>query len=267
MERLVSLERGAVRVVDEGAGAPILLVHGFPLDHTMWRAQIAALRTTHRVLAIDLRGFGIPALNAEVGEVVTMEQFADDCAEALDALDVREPVVFGGLSMGGYVAWQFWARHAARLAGLILCDTRAAADTADAARGRRDMADRVLREGPQFLVELMAERLFARATRANRPECVTELRRVMGATAPRSIAAALRGMAERLDMTKRLGEIQIPTLVVCGESDVISTATEMRGISQAIPGARYVEVPDAGHMAPLEQPEFVNQAIAEFLAR
>jgi pimeloyl-ACP methyl ester carboxylesterase len=215
------------------------------------------------VIAPDLRGLGrSPAADGKV----TMEQFADDLAALLDGLGIAEPVVFCGLSMGGYIALQFWHKHRARLRGLVLCDTRAAADTPAAAAARLTLADRVLLEGPEPLVEIMLPRLFGAATCRQRPDVVEELQSVMMGTDPRGIAAAARGMAERPDMTGLLGQIACPTLVVVGQHDAISPPAEMRGMAEAIPGAKFVEIPDVGHMSPLENPTAVNAALAEFLS-
>jgi pimeloyl-ACP methyl ester carboxylesterase len=183
----------------------------------------------------------------------------------LDALEVRQPVVFCGLSMGGYVAWQFWRRHGSRLSGLMLCDTRAVSDTPEAAAARREMADRVLREGPGPLVAQMMPKLFAPCTVQDQPEVVEALRRVMMQTDPRGIAAAARGMAERPDMLLQLSQINCPALVIVGELDVISTPEEMRAIAGAIPHARLVEIAGCGHMTPLERPAEVNAAMRAFL--
>jgi 3-oxoadipate enol-lactonase len=195
-----------------------------------------------------------------------MDDFADDLAAMLDALGVDAPIVYCGLSMGGYIAFQFWRKYAARLRGLILCDTRAVADGAEAADARRVMADRVLAEGPARLVDTMLPRLFAEATQRRRPEMVEALRRVMTANSPEGIAAAARGMAVRPDMSGALGRIRCPTLVVVGQQDAISPPAEMRGIAEAIPGATFVEIPDAGHISPLENPAAANAAILDFLA-
>ena len=125
MLRNIQVNGVQFRVADEGLGPVILFVHGFPLNHSMWQAQIEEFSRTHRVIAPDLRGFGGTdgALYS-----VSMEQFADDLAELLDALAVEGPVIFCGLSMGGYIAWQFTQRHRNRISKLIVCDTRAAAE-------------------------------------------------------------------------------------------------------------------------------------------
>jgi pimeloyl-ACP methyl ester carboxylesterase len=245
-----------------GDGQPLLLVHGFPLDHTMWQAQIDALADRCHVIAPDLRGFGG---SGTAGDVLTMQALADDLAALLDAMSIDRPVVLCGLSMGGYVAWQFLQRHPGRLAKLVLCDTRAAADSHTAAQGRLAMAERVLKEGPAFVAETMLPKLFAERARRENPAVVEATRRVILATAPATIAAAQRGMAQRSDATPMLPQIRLPTLLICGREDAITPLDEMRGVAQAIPGAQLVEVAGAGHMAPLEAPDEVNAALRRFL--
>ena len=248
--------------VDRGTGPAVLLVHGFPLDHSMWNEQIDVLSAGYRVIAPDLRGFGRSGVT---DGTITMEQLADDLAGLLDALQLHEPIVFCGLSMGGYVAFQFQRKYGARLRGLILCDTRAAADAPEKAAGRREAAERVLREGPQSLVDAMMPVLFAPETLRNRPDVIESLRRVMLGTDRRAIAAASLGMADRPDLTPGLHAIECPTLVIAGRFDALSPPEEMREIAAAIPAARFAEIPAAGHMSPMENPAEFNAAILEFL--
>lgn len=262
--RLVSTGTVELAVVEQGVGRPLVLIHGFPLDHTMWRGQIDALSRICRVIAPDLRGFG---RSPAAGDTVQMPQFADDVASLMDALDVREPIVFCGLSMGGYIGWQFQKRHRARLAALIACDTRAVADPPDVAQGRFATADRVLAAGAGVLADAMLGRLFAPDTHQHQPELVTATREVILKTSPLGAAAALRGMAQRPDFSGELGGSDVPTLVICGEHDVISPVAEMREFAAQIPLARFIEVRGAGHMSPLEQPSLVNAAIAELLGQ
>ncbi len=259
----IALPDGPLHVTDAGSGLPLVLVHGFPLDHRMWQHQIESLSTSCRVIAPDLRGFGQspPAK----GETVTMQEFAGELIAMLDELKIGEPVVLCGLSMGGYIAWEFVEQAAERLRGLILCDTRAAADSADAAAQRLMNADRVLREGPEFLAEGMPEKLFSEVTREDQPEIVSKTQEVIRGTSREGIAAALRGMAERADVRDRLAGITLRTLLVCGEEDAISPPEEMRAIAEGLPEARFEVIARAGHMAPLEQPEAVNAVIREFL--
>jgi pimeloyl-ACP methyl ester carboxylesterase len=253
----------SMAVADAGSGPPLLFLHGFPLDGSMWTVQREAFSDRFRVIVPDLRGFG--ASDATNG-VATMEQLADDVARLLDALGIATPVVLAGLSMGGYVAWQFCRRHRARLRALLLCNTRALPDAAEIARGRLQTAETVLSHGPQVMAEPMLRRLFAPETWQKMPERVDALRRVIHHASPRGVAAALRGMAERPDVTTWLPEIDVPTLLVGGEHDGISPPAEMRDIAARMPRAEYREVPAAGHMAPYERPEAFNSLVADWLA-
>jgi 3-oxoadipate enol-lactonase len=186
---------------DEGTGSPILFVHGFPLSHSMWQPQIFAFAGDHRVIAPDLRGFG----RSDVTEgTVTMEQHADDLADLLDELNVDEPVVLCGLSMGGYVAWQFQQKYRERLRGLILCDTRATADTPEGVENRKRLAKMVVENGSEAVASVMLPNLFSPKTGDRDPAVIDELRAIIVATSPQGIAAASLGMAERPDVTPLL---------------------------------------------------------------
>lgn len=263
MLRNIDVSGVRYRVMDDGIGPAILFVHGFPLDHTMWAAQIEEFSKTHRVIAPDLRGFGGTdgALYS-----VSMEQFADDLNELLLALQVDRPITFCGLSMGGYVGWQFALRHPHWLGRLIACDTRAAADSAEAAANRLKMADIVVKEGPGPVAVAMMPKLFAPATTQTRPAITDQVRQMVMRTNPIAIAAAHRGMAVRPDVTGQLATFRFPTLVIVGEHDLISPAAEMKTIAESLPNAKFVVIPDAGHMSPMEDPSAVNRAIREFLA-
>jgi pimeloyl-ACP methyl ester carboxylesterase len=251
-----------LNVVDEGQGRPLLLVHGFPLDHSMWQGQIEGLSKQFRVIAPDLRGFGQSEVS--VG-TTTMQQFADDLAKLLEAMQVTEPVVFCGLSMGGYIGWQFVARHSNKLAALIVADSRSIADNEKAAAGRLETADKVEKEGSKIVAAAMLPKLFAAAAVQQGAPFVKATEAVMLAAPPSGVAAALRGMAKRPDYTSELAKINVPTLVICGEEDAIAPPAEMQGIAKAIPKAKYVGIAGAGHMAPLEKPAEVNAVIRDFL--
>ncbi|MGA2617812.1 MAG: alpha/beta fold hydrolase [Thermoguttaceae bacterium] len=251
-------------VWDAGRGPPLLLVHGFPLDRSMWAGQVAGLARGRRVIAPDLRGFGRSGVTPGI---VTVGWHADDLAFMLDALNVTEPIVLAGLSMGGYIALQFYQRHRARLRGLVLCDSRAGADTPQTAAGRRQLADRAEREGPQVWAEMMLPRLLAPATLRHRPELLDRVRQMIVGSDPRGQAATARGLALRPDFTPLLPRIDCPTLLVVGREDTISTPAETRAMAGAIPAAQLAEIDDAGHLSPLEQPAEVNRAIEEFLKR
>lgn len=260
----IQLRDCVLSTVDQGAGPPLLLVHGFPLDHAMWQEQLGELSKTQRVIAPDLRGFGASGVTAGT---VTMEQLADDLKALLDGLKIKDPITYCGLSMGGYIGWQFFRRHRQRVKNMILCDTRAVADSPETAESRRQLADRVVEQGAGIVAEGMLPKLFGKATHEHKPQLVEATRQVMLRTNPQGIAAALRGMSQRPDCTSLLAQIDVPTLVIVGEEDAISQPAEMRTLAAGIAGAEFVQVPAAGHMAPLENPALVNAAMLRFLHR
>ncbi len=262
MIKTISLSDIDLNVFDAGDGAPLLFIHGFPLDHTMWREQLRPLSRTHRVIAPDLRGFGRSGVTP--GKV-TMKQYADDLVTLLDHLEIRLPVTLCALSMGGYIAWPFFRNYRERLERLILCDTKAASDTETACENRLRLADQVLLDGTASLAENMPTKLFSPRTLETQPELVEDLRKVIRSASPEGVSAALLGMAGRPDVTAWLGQIDVPTLLIVGRDDQITTMEEMRGMSQAIAESTFVIIDDAGHMAPLEAPEAVNAAIEHFL--
>ena len=260
----VQLRDLTMHVLDQGSGTPLLFVHGFPLDHKMWKHQIGEFSRHCRVIAPDLRGLG---LSRSSEESLTLEQHAEDLNSLLDELEVHEPVIFCGLSMGGYIGWQFLRKYPLRVAALIAVDTRSVADTPDAAQARMKMAERVLNEGPVVAVDAMLPKLFSPVTYQSKPDLVELVRQTILRNDAKGIAASQRALAGRSDVTPWLGSIDVPTLVIVGEHDVISPPAEMHEIANAIPNAAWAKVPNAGHMSPLENPQAFNDAVAHFLTR
>jgi len=257
----VQIAQGSLNVVDRGQGPVWLLVHGFPLNHAMWQAQIDALSQVARVLAPDLPGFGASPSH---GDVLSMESAADALAELLDALAITTPVVLCGFSMGGYIGWQFARRHAARLGKLVLCDTKAAPDTPAAAENRRQRAEQVLTRGLSPLAAAMLPKLLGSHTRQSQAGLVRQVEEMILGCNPQGVAAALLGMAERADAQPWLAEIKVPCLLVVGAEDAISPPAEMRQIAAGLPDARLVEIPQAGHLTPWEAPAAVNAALLDW---
>jgi 3-oxoadipate enol-lactonase len=250
---------------DIGEGVPLLLLHAFPLSRRMWRPQLTGLADSCRLLAPDLPGFGSsPQWPAAA---CRMEDMAAAAVSRLDEAGVAAAVVCG-LSMGGYVALALYEIFRERVRGLVLADTRAAADD-EAGRGRRFASARAVESGgPPALAALassLVPRLIAPRTRTARTELVAWLHREIAAAPPVAVAAAQRGMAERPDRTHLLPHIAVPTLVVVGEEDEITPPAESVALRDRIPGARLVTVAGAGHLSSLEQPEAWNAALREFL--
>jgi 3-oxoadipate enol-lactonase len=241
-----------------GSGPALLLLHAFPLDRSMWSEELARLSDVRRVIAVDLRGFGESPLWGRP----TVDDLADDVARLLDGLGIAMASV-AGLSMGGYVALALAARHKARLASLILADTRAAADS-DVARAARDSTIEHVKGaiGLATFLDGVPARLLS-------PHADDSLRiRVRDLCVERAetIVSATRALRDRPDRTALLPTIDCPTPVVCGGEDTIAPPEEMRALAQAIPDAEYVEIAGAGHLANLEAPDRFDDALARFLA-
>ena len=250
------------RICENEAAPTIVFVHGFPLDHSMWQGQLP-LAQQATLLMPDLCGFG---QSDPCDEGVTMRSFADDIAKLLNQLGISK-VVFCGLSMGGYIGWEFVKHHGEKLNGLVCCNTRAAADDEMTARARRVAAAQVLKTGAEPVAAAMKEKLFSPATRSGNPNLVARLSEVMAATDPRSIAAAQLAMSQRSDFLSEVSEIELPTLVVAGEHDPITVSSEMQELSMLIGESTFVEIAESGHLSPAEQPGVFNSALTHWLSR
>jgi 3-oxoadipate enol-lactonase len=253
----------AVAYDDAGSGPPVVLLHGFPFNRSMWRGQARALVETHRVITPDLRGQGDTSLGETEG-AATMEEMAADVAALLDELGVEHAVV-GGLSMGGYVALAFCRAFTERVRALVLADTRAGADTDEVRRTREENARRALAEGMAPIADAMLPKLLSAETLEHRPEVVGRVREMMLATKPEGAAAALRGMALRRDQTDLLREIEAPTLIVVGGEDAVTPPAEAEAMRGAIKDSRLVRIEGAGHLSNVERPEEFDLALADFL--
>ncbi len=255
------IDGGLVEYDVRGEGPALVLLHAFPLGRFMWDPQWEALARGRRLLRFDARGFGG---SDPVPEPLTMDRIADDAAALLDRIGAERAVV-GGCSMGGYAALAFVRRHPQRLAGLVLQDTRAGADGDEARSSRLALAERVLAQGAVAAADAFLPRLLGETTQRERPELAAQLReRILGAR-PEAIAAALRGLAGRPDSRGTLATIQVPTLVLVGQEDLLTPPAEAEAIARGIAGARLALVPRAGHLASLENPAAVNEQLDAFL--
>ncbi len=243
---------------------PLVLLHAFPLDRGLWAPQVAALAADARVLAPDLPGFGRSSAGSDP---LTIDGMADTVAEFLDAVGVTDPVVVGGLSMGGYVAMAFARRHPHRLAGLVLADTKADPDDA-AAKAKRDETIALAREkGAAAVLEGMLPKLLSDETRAKRPEVVRCVRELGSRQSAAGVAAALAALRDRPDANPGLAAVRVPTLVIVGEHDAVTPPTAAAKIAAAVRGGRLVTIPGAGHLSSLENPDAFNAAVRSFLTQ
>lgn len=241
-----------------GEGAPLLFIHGFPLSGEMWLPTVQRLAPGWRSIVPDLRGHG----RSGVSEAATIAGFADDLARLLDKLNERRPAIVVGLSMGGIIAFELFRRHRPRVRALVLCDTRVAAETPEGVAIREQAAQAALRDGSAAVVEPMMPKLFGRAAGAELRE---HWRALMSATPPQGVAAAARALGGRVDSTATLAQIDVPTLVVYGEDDVLTPPEIGRQIHAGIKNSRLELIAGAGHLPPLEAPEAFAAALSSFL--
>lgn len=245
---------------ERGDGTAVLFVHGFPHDHSLWDAQLAALGQRARCIAPDLRGFG----RTEPTGPFSMDQWADDLAALLDARSVDRAVVCG-LSMGGYIAFAFWRRHRDRVRALVLADTRAGADDEGARAKRRELIDVARGDGPAAVAERLMPGMIGKSTRERCPERAAAMRKMLERAPVEGIVGALEAMLARPDSTETLTTIDVPTLVVVGEEDALTPPTEARAMHERITGSRLELIAGAGHASAFERPSAFSHAIGDFL--
>jgi pimeloyl-ACP methyl ester carboxylesterase len=245
-----------------GDGPAVLFIHGYPFDHTIWTHQVAALEGWCRI-APDLRGMG-QSDAPDLG--YSMETYAADLANLLDLLGARE-VVLVGLSMGGYIAFEFLRRWRERVRALVLVDTRAEADTPEARMARETAAASARDQGAAAIAEAMLPKVLGGSTLRSAPATVERMRTMMAATPVPGIVGALGAMRDRPDSTPLLATLAgLPTLVLVGDEDEVTPPAQARLMAETIPGASLVVIRSAGHVPPLERPAETTDAIVAFLA-
>lgn len=246
---------------DMEQGPAVVLIHAFPANHEMWLPAGELLCTRYRLILPDLRGHG----DSQPGNgPATMQKHAADLANICDEAGVKR-AVFAGISIGGYALFEFWRRHQDRIRALILCDTKATADTDDARKTRLQTAEEVLQRGPEQFVENMIVKLLGKTTQTTRPDLVERARQMMKKTSAQGIAAVQRGMAERPDSIDTLKTIKVPTLILVGEEDSLTTIADAELMHQNIAGSQLRVIPKAGHFSPFERHEAAGHEIRRFL--
>jgi 3-oxoadipate enol-lactonase len=246
---------------DTGMGQPVVLLHGYPFNRTLWTEQVSALSNSYRVITPDLRGLG--ESDATAG-AATMNRMAQDVAALLGHLEISRAVV-GGLSMGGYVALAFYKQFPSRVRALILADTRAQADSEEGKHGRLQQAEKALAEGMAGIADSMLPKLLTPETVSKHPEVVKRVRDMMLKTKPQGAAGALLGMAERDDQTTLLSQIKCPALILVGREDPITPVPDSEKMHREIAGSRLVVIENAAHVSNLERTEQFNDELVRFL--
>ena len=244
-----------------GNGPPVVLLHPFPVNHEFWLPAAQALESRYRLILPDLRGHG----DSGVGEgPATMAKHAADIARVCDQEGIGR-AVFIGVSIGGYLLFEFWRRYRGRVAGLGLFNTRAQAETPESRAARLQAAADVLEHGVEPFIDTMIPKLFGKTTMETRPDLVAAARRLILRMSPLDINLVQRGMAERPDSVASLKTINVPSLLLAGDEDVATPVPQAELMRQNIPGADMKVIARAGHYAAFEQAEEVGRVLRQFL--
>ena len=246
-----------------GSGPPVVLLHPTPADHEFFLPVSQLLSSRYRLIMPDLRGHGESSLG---NGPATMHKHALDITRVMGAAGVdRAPLM--GVSIGGRVIFEFWRRFRERVTALILCNTEARADSPEARANRLRNSDDVLQRGTEPFFESMLPKLMGETTRHSRPDLVEGALRMMRRMSPEDVAGVQRGMAERPDSIATLKTINVPTLIVTGDEDVLTGLPDAELMKQNIAGSELKVVAKAGHFAPWEQPDEIGKLIRNFLDR
>ncbi len=244
-----------------GSGPDVVLLHPFPAHRGVWMPVVERLAPRYRCILPDLRGHG----QSEPGSgPATMEKHAADVRRVCDDCGVAREA-FVGVSIGGYILFEFWRRYRERISALVLCDTRAPADSDDTRRAREQSIEQVRKSGPDAFLDAQLARLLGESTRRNRRDVAAAARAMMQPMSVAGIVAVQQGMAARPDSVATLKTIAVPTLVLVGDEDVVSPRADAELMQRSTAGARLEVIAAAGHYAPFEQPEPVARAIRQFL--
>jgi len=240
---------------EHGKGTPVVFLHGYPLDHTIWDPLVPRLEKSARLILPDLRGFG----QSPVPDgAYTMRLMAEDVVSLLDSLKIDKAIIVGQ-SMGGYVAMNFAHAYPNRLAGLGLISTQAAADKPENRQGRYNTIELVNKKGIKSVADAMLPRLAART------ELNEQSHAIMMKASVKGVVGALKGLAERPDATEWLSNIQVPSVVVIGRKDVIVPAEGVHTMVRLLPWSWLVEIPEVGHMPMMEAPDAVADAMQQLI--
>lgn len=247
---------------DVGEGnIPIIFLHGFPFDKSMWAKQLDFFATTNRVIAIDIRGFG---KSTDESTPLSIDLFSDDLMLFMNQMKISKAIICG-LSMGGFIALNAQARFPDRFEAIILCDTQCIADTIEVKLNRYKTIDEIALNGTLNFNEAFIKKVFCKNSFTNKQEIVTQLRSVVMANPEQIIINGLKALAERSETCSTLPEINIPTLIICGREDEVTPLEQSEFLHTSIKASVLHIIDNAGHVSNIEQPEEFNNEISKFL--
>lgn len=260
----VTINNLEVSYNDVGEGSiPIIFIHGFPFDKTMWQRQLYFLKSSNRVIAYDLRGFGEAR---EQRGVLSIDLFTEDLIAFMNALHIDKAILCG-LSMGGYIAINAVKNFPERFEALILSHTQCSADTAEIKEKRYKAIDEINANGVNGFNETFIQSIFHADSVTTKKEVIETLRIIMRSNSRHSMTTTLAALSERTETCSEIHKIEIPTLIICGRDDAVTPLSQSESMHEAIKGSMLCVIDKAGHVSNLEQPHIFNKHLHEFLSR
>ena len=248
---------------DVGEGTiPIIFLHGYPFDKTMWQGQLDFFKSSYRLIPCDIRGFG---KSTDEESALSIDLFAEDLIQFMDKLSIEKAIICG-LSMGGFIALNAMQKFPDRFEALILCDTQCIADTPEVKEKRYKIIEEIETDGVTNFNEGFIKSVFHQDSLTNKKELVEQLRNVVFSNSKQIIKQGLIALAERSETCSNLSEIAIPTLIICGREDQVTPLSESEFMHINIKNSSLKIIENAGHLSNLEQPEAFNAELLEFLS-
>jgi 3-oxoadipate enol-lactonase len=241
-------------------GTPIVLIHAFPMNQRMWDLQVEFLQQTARVITFDIRGLG----KSELRGPYTLEFIVDDLIALLDQLKIKKAIVCG-LSMGGFVALRAAERNPERILGLVLADTKSEPDSDFSKLGRYRALKSIQEQGAKAYVNDFVRSGLAAGTISDRKDVFQGVKAIAESNRSEGVQAAILALTSRLDTTSGLSQIKVPTLILHGELDSVIPSSEAKLMHQKIEGSQFLIVPNAGHLSNLDNPDFFNERLKQFI--
>lgn len=239
----------------------VIFLHGFPFDKSMWDGQLEYLKSSFRVIACDMRGFG---QSTDETSHLSMDLFADDLIQFMDELNLEKATICG-LSMGGYIALNAIKKFPERFSGLILCDTQCIADPPEAKERRLKAIKDIESNGVFDFNDGFIKKVFYKDSLKNKKELVEDIRNVIFSNSEHIMKQGLLALAERSETCSILNEINVPTLILCGREDEVTPLVQSEMMQASIKNSKLQVIDKAGHMSNLEQPDAFNRHLLDFL--
>lgn len=259
---MIMVNGASLSYEDTGKGEiPIIFIHGFPFDKSIWQPQVEALKQTTRVIAYDIRGFGKSTANREAPSI---DLFANDLVGLMDGLEIKKAIVCG-ISMGGYIVMNAVARFPERFEAIILSDTQCIADSIETKEKRYKAIRKIESEGLEEFAKEYTSSIFCKDTISDNPALVQQVRKLILSISVQAVTGTLHALAQRRESCSLLKGISVPTLILCGKEDKVTPVSQSEFLFNTINGSEMRLIEKAGHLSNLEQPETFNEHIHNFL--